>query len=109
MKISGIKSAARRNRNPGASLKKRVQNLFLRLALLAGVYQAAAQPIVTFTQPTNGQIIVTFTNLAGTAQAATGTVRQVTFSIYDQSTGQWWNGTNYQWGAVSLAGQSLGN
>src|ERR1022692_3049072 len=94
--------SARGNRNPETFLKTRIQPLFLQLALLTGVYQAAAQPVVNFTQPTNGQQIVTFTNMAGTAQTVTGTVQQVTFSIYDQSTGQWWNGTNYQRASVSL-------
>ena len=72
------------------------------LALLAGVQQAAAQPVVSFTQPTNGQQIVTFSGLAGTAQTSTGTIRQVTFSIYNQSAGQYWNGTNFQGALVSL-------
>ena len=73
------------------------------LAMLAGVHQAAAQPIVSFTQPTNGQQIVTFANIAGTAlKTPSGPVLQVTFSIYDQSTGQWWNGTNFQGTSVSL-------
>ena len=31
-----------------------------------------------------------------------GTVQQVKFSIYNQSTGQWWNGTNFQGASVSL-------
>jgi len=72
------------------------------LALLAGVHQATALPVVRFTQPTNGQQIVTFSGLAGTAQTSTGTIQQVTFSIYNQSIGQWWNGTNYQGEWVSL-------
>ena len=72
-------------------------------ALLAGVHLAAAQPVVSFTQPTNGQRIVTFAGLAGTAQTATGSVQQVTFSIYDQSTGQYWDGTNFQGAWVSLS------
>ena len=94
-------------------MKTYIQNLFTRrggascatwvmLALLAGGHQAAAQPVVSFTQPTNGQQIVTFAGLAGTAQTATGTVQQVTFSIYNQSTGQWWDGTNFQGSQVSL-------
>jgi hypothetical protein len=94
-------------------MKTCLRNLFIRLggasrdagvilALLAGVHQAAAQPVVSFTQPTNGQQIVTFAGLAGTAQTTTGTVQQVKFSIYNQSTGQWWNGTNFQGASVSL-------
>jgi hypothetical protein len=72
------------------------------IVLLAAVHQAAAQPIVSFTQPTNGQQIVTFSSLAGTARTDTGTVQEVVFSIYDQSAGQWWNGINYQWAPVAL-------
>ena len=84
-------------------MKSIQSDLFLFTMVLAcSSTQAAAQPVVSFTQPTNGQQIVTFTGLAGTAQTATGTVQQVTFSIYDQSTGQWWNGTNFQGASVSL-------
>ena len=61
----------------------------------------AAQPVVSFTEPTNGQQIVTFTNLAIAAQTEAGTIQQVTFSIYNQS-GQSWNGTNFQDTPVSL-------
>ena len=77
-------------------MRTRCQNLIFILAMLAGVQQAAALPMVSFTQPTNGQQIVTFTNLAGTAQPGTGTIQRVAFSIYNQSIGQWWNGTNFQ-------------
>src|ERR1019366_7105769 len=66
------------------------------LVLLAGIHQAAALPVVSFTQPTNGQQIVTLTNIAGTALPGTGTIQRVAFSIYNQSIGQWWNGTNFQ-------------
>jgi hypothetical protein len=72
------------------------------LALLAGLRQAAAQPLVSFTQPTNGQQIVSFAGLAGLATTSTGTIQGVTFSIYNQSTGQWWNGSNYQGASISL-------
>src|ERR1035437_8274727 len=100
-------------RNPQALMKTYLTNLLIRLggascgawiilALLGGVHQVVAQPVVSFTQPTNGQQIVTFAGLAGTAQTTTGTVQQVTFSIYNQSTGQWWNGTSFQGASVSL-------
>ncbi len=75
----------------------------LLLAWVASVLQAVAQPVVSFTEPTNSQQIVTFSGLAGTAQTSTGTIQQVTFSIYNQSTGQWWNGANYQGASVALA------
>src|SRR6267154_294668 len=65
-------------------------------------HQAAAMPVVSFTQPTNGQQIVTFTNLAGTAQSGAGTIQRVAFAIYNQSTGQWWDGTNFQGNQTAL-------
>jgi hypothetical protein len=83
-------------------MKSRIQNLFITLVLLAGVHQATALPFASFTQPTNGQQIVTFTNLAGTALPNGGTIQQVAFSIYNQSTGQWWNGTNFQGNQTAL-------
>jgi hypothetical protein len=94
-------------------MKTHITNLFTRcdeascfalvmLALVAGVHQAAAQPVVSFCQPTNGQQIVTFAGLSGTAQSATGTVQQVTFAVLNQSTGQWWNATNFQGTSVFL-------
>src|SRR6266516_3363040 len=60
-------------------------------------------PTIAFSSPTNGQQIVTFSGLAGSAQAVTGTVQQVVFSIYNQPTGQWWNGTNFQGSSASLS------
>ena len=62
----------------------------------------ADTPTVAFSSPTNGQQIISFSGMAGTAQAVTGTVQQVAFSIQDQSTGQWWDGTNFQGALVSL-------
>jgi len=72
------------------------------MSLIIGVQQADASPVVSFTQPTNGQQIVTFTNLAGTALPNGGTIQRVVFSIYNQSTGQWWNGTTFQGNQTAL-------
>jgi hypothetical protein len=44
---------------------------------------ALAQPLVSFTWPTNGQQLVTFSNLTGTVDSETGTIQQVTFEIYN--------------------------
>jgi len=74
----------------------------LATAIVAGFSIQATAQSVAFTWPTNGQTIVTLSGLAGTAQAGTGAVQQVVFSIYDQSIGQWWNGKSYQGGQVSL-------
>src|SRR5436189_6437227 len=63
----------------------------------------AGTPTVAFSSPTNGQQVVAFSGMVGTAQAVTGTVQKVVFSIYDQSTGQWWNGTNFQASSASLS------
>ena len=56
----------------------------------------ADEPVIDFTWPTNGQQIVTLSNIAGTAQAGTGVIQSVAFSIFNQSISQWWNGLNYQ-------------
>ena len=72
------------------------------LALIAAVHQAAALPVVAFTHPTNDQQIVTFAGLAGTARSDLAKVQSVTFSIYDENAGQWWNGTSFQGGLVEL-------
>ena len=58
-------------------------------------------PMVAITSPTNGQPIVNFSNVTGTV-ADIATVQQVTFSIYNQNTGQWWNGTNFQGNQTAL-------
>src|SRR5437763_881021 len=57
------------------------------------VMTAAATPQVDFISPENGQQIATFSTIAGTAQADTGSIQAVVFSIYNQSTSQWWDGT----------------
>src|SRR6266567_3101795 len=80
----------------------RFRRAWVILALVVGVHQAAALPFVSFTQPTNGQQIVTFTNIAGTAQSGGGTIQRVAFSIHNQSTGQWWDGTNFQGNQTAL-------
>ena len=83
-------------------------------ALLLGIHcavqvnTASAAAFVDFIWPANGQQLVTFTGVAGSAQAATGTIQQVVFSIYDQTIGQWWNGTNYQAAPASLSALSGG-
>ena len=73
------------------------------LLLLGVSLSAATLPVVTFKQPTNNQAIFTFTNLAGTVQAGGGTIQRVAFSIQNQATGQWWNGTSYQAAQAALA------
>ena len=78
-----------------------VTSLLAVIYICAGVHQAAAQPVVSFTEPTDGQIIVTFSGLAIAAQTDAGTIQQVTFSIYNQF-GQCWDGTNFQGAVVSL-------
>ena len=49
-------------------MKTTIPYLLLTLGLLYCAHPATAQPVVNFTQPTNGQSIVTFAGLAGTAQ-----------------------------------------
>jgi hypothetical protein len=67
-----------------------------------------AQPVIDFTWPTNNQQIVTFTNLAGTIDPGTGTIQEVSFSITDQSTGLWWDGSDFQASETWLPGTVTG-
>ena len=87
------------------SVKRGLLAVGLAVTTLPGLMAA---PGVTFASPTNNQTIVSFTGLTGTASSATGMVQSVVFSLYDQTLGQYWNGTNYQasfaWLATSLAG-----
>jgi large repetitive protein len=85
-------------------MKKPKLYLFvITLTWLACVRPAAALPFINFTQPTNGEQIVTFASLAGTVQSGGGTIQRAAFSIYNQSIGQWWNGTNFQGSQVTLS------
>ncbi|MGA2556822.1 MAG: Ig-like domain-containing protein, partial [Verrucomicrobiota bacterium] len=77
--------------------------------LAAGSSHPAIAQTVAFSWPTNGQAIVTLAGLTGTAQTGTNTIRSALYAIYDQSTGQWWNGTNYQGGQVWLAASVHGS
>jgi hypothetical protein len=90
------------NTKLSTALRVLVTSLLAFICICAGVHQAAAQPVVSFTEPTNGQQIVTFTNLAIAAQTDAGTIQQVTFSILTYDTWQWWDGTNFQDAPVSL-------
>ena len=76
--------------------------LYSLLIIAVPVLGQADTPTVAFSSPTNGQQIISFSGMAGTAQAVTGTVQQVVFSIQNQSSGQWWDGTNFQGALVSL-------
>ena len=82
--------------------------LFLGISFTASTGTALAQVVVNISQPTNGQQIVTFSDLAGTAQSDTGTIQAVTFSIYNQSVGQWWDGTNFQAASTNLPASLTG-
>ena len=103
MNLKQNRTAAVKIAEPLNPLKTRIllplmktRRTILTSALLLGIHcavqvnTARAADFVDFTWPTNGQQLVTFTGLAGTAQAATGTIQQVVFSIYDQTIGQWW-------------------
>ncbi len=78
--------------------------VFALAALLAGgISQPAIAQTVAFSWPTNGQTVVTVGGVGGTGQSGTNSIRSVLYAIYDQSIGQWWNGTNYQGGQAWLA------
>src|SRR5262245_48851407 len=74
--------------------------LLLVLGFFCGVMVSGATPFVNFTSPTNGQSVFNLVGLHGTAQAGTGTIQTVVFSIREVDInggpGRWWNGTNFQ-------------
>src|SRR5215471_12332120 len=74
--------------------------LLLVLGLFFGAMASGAAPFVNFTTPTNGQSVFNLVGLSGTAQAGTGTIQTVVFSIREVDinggAGRWWNGTNFQ-------------
>src|SRR6476660_8326832 len=86
--------------------------LVLALSLLGGAMPAPAAPFINFISPTNGQHVFNLVGLAGTAQAGTGTIQTVVFSIRELDInggpGRWWNGTNFQSLQVSLVAQVAG-
>jgi hypothetical protein len=86
--------------------------LLLALSLLCVVMRTGAAPFVNFVSPTNGQHVFNLVGLAGTAQAGTGSIQTVVFSIREVDinggAGRWWNGTNFQSSSVLLTAQVAG-
>ena len=61
-----------------------------------------------FASPTNGQLVATFAGLSGNAAPVSGTLQTVVYSIYNQSIGQWWNGTTFTATAANLPTRIIG-
>src|SRR6476660_2298165 len=86
--------------------------LVLALSLLGGAMPAPAAPFINFVSPTNGQHVFNLVGLAGTAQAGTGSIQTVVFSIREidinGGAGRWWHGTNFQSSLTLLTAQVAG-
>src|SRR5580765_6067648 len=85
--------------------------LLLALSLCC-VVRGGAAPFINFVSPTNGQHVFNLVGLAGTAQAGTGSIQTVVFSIREidinGGAGRWWNGTNFQSSLTLLTAQVAG-
>src|SRR4051812_30743428 len=76
-------------------LSRRVARSVLPICLAGAVVATVtAAPTVSFTSPADGHLVITLTGCGGTVQEDAAPIQEVVFSIYNSSTGQWWNGSN---------------